>query len=79
MNLHLSDGKLVKFEPRRWYVVNTRKNHSGFCFKDGTVHLACGIYLYSRGETHKLTKGKPSNQYTMVTRCTTFCTATARY
>lgn len=21
------------------------------CFKDGTVHLACGIHLHSQGET----------------------------
>ena len=47
----IHDGKVVTFEPRRWYAVNTRKVHSGMCFKDGTVHLACGIHLHSQGET----------------------------
>ena len=62
----IHDGKLVKFEPRRWYAVNTRKIHSGFCFKDGTVHLACGIHLYSllvRLATHKRKTQKSVTQW----------------
>lgn len=47
----IHDGKIVTFEPRRWYAVNTRKVHSGVCFKDGTVHLAAGVHLHSKGET----------------------------
>jgi len=39
----LLDGEVKHFEPRRWYAVNTRLIHSGFCFKDDTYHLSCGI------------------------------------
>jgi len=39
------DGQPVKFEPRRWYAVNTRKVHSGFSFVDNVWHLSAGVHL----------------------------------
>ena len=49
----IHDGKVVTFEPRRWYIVNTRKIHSGVSFMDDVWHFSCDIHLNSMGELNR--------------------------
>lgn len=42
---YVVDDKIVRFEPGRWYAMNTNLVHYGFCFKDNTVHYACDLQL----------------------------------
>lgn len=39
------DNKIIKFEPKRWYAINTQKVHQGMCFVDGAIHLSAALHF----------------------------------
>ena len=41
------DNKIINFEPKRWYAINTQKLHQGMCFVDGVVHLSAALHFDS--------------------------------
>jgi hypothetical protein len=39
------DNKIIRFEPKRWYAINTQKLHQGMSFVDNVVHLSAALHF----------------------------------